>query len=118
MHGPVVRNHGHDLNKKVRSLGLKSALSSKAKLGKLMIIDALKSDGKSSTLKKSLDMLGLKNVLFITGENEDLNFMRAASNIIHIDVLSHAGLNVYDIIRKDNLIIADDAIKLLEGRFA
>ena len=116
-HGPVVHSHSHSLNKKVRLLGLRSALSAKAKLGKLVILENVKCDGKSASLKKKLDAMGFKNLLVITGDAVDVNFQRAASNIIHVDLLSHAGLNVYDIVRKDNLIITDDAIKLLEGRF-
>ena len=116
-HGPVVHSHSHSLNKKVRLLGLRSALSAKAKVGKLFILENVKCDGKSASLKKKLDAMGFKNLLVITGDSVDLNFQRAANNIIHVDLLSHAGLNVYDIVRKDNLIITDDAVKLLEGRF-
>ena len=116
-HGPVVHSHSHSLNKKVRLLGLRSALSAKARLGKLFILENIKCDGKSASLKKKLDAMGFKNLLVITGDSVDLNFQRAANNIIHVDLLSHAGLNVYDIVRKDNLIITDDAVKLLEGRF-
>ncbi len=116
-HGPVVHSHSHSLNKKVRLLGLRSALSAKARLGKLFILENVKCDGKSASLKKKLDAMGFKNLLVITGNSVDLNFQRAANNIIHVDLLSHAGLNVYDIVRKDNLIITDDAVKLLEGRF-
>ncbi|MDB9870317.1 50S ribosomal protein L4 [Alphaproteobacteria bacterium] len=116
-HGPVVHSHSHSLNKKVRLLGLRSALSAKAKLGKLFILENVKCDGKSASLKKKLDAMGFKNILVITGDSVDLNFQRAANNIIHVDLLSHAGLNVYDIVRKDNLIITDDAVKLLEERF-
>ena len=116
-HGPVVHSHSHSLNKKVRLLGLRSALSAKARLGKLFILENGKCDGKSASLKKKLDAMGFKNLLVITGDSVDLNFQRAANNIIHVDLLSHAGLNVYDIVRKENLIITDDAVKLLEGRF-
>ena len=116
-HGPVVHSHSHSLNKKVRLLGLRSALSAKAKVGKLFILENVKCDGKSASLKKKLDAMGFKNLLVITGDSVDLNFQRAANNIIHVDLLSHAGLNVYDIVRKENLIITDDAVKLLEGRF-
>ena len=96
---------------------MRSALSAKAKLGKLFILENVKCDGKSASLKKKLDAMGFKNLLVITGDSVDLNFQRAANNIIHVDLLSHAGLNVYDIVRKDNLIITDDAVKLLEERF-
>ena len=116
-HGPVVHSHSHSLNKKVRLLGLKSALSDKAKLGKLIILENSKCDGKSSNLKKKLDVMGLSKVLVITGQELDQNFIRAANNIKHVDILSHAGLNVYDIVRSENLVIINDAVKLLEERF-
>jgi large subunit ribosomal protein L4 len=115
-HGPVVHSHSHSLNKKVKLLGLKSALSDKHKLGKLTILEGSKCDGKSSSLKKKLDIMGLQNVLIISGKDIDKNFIRAASNIMNIDVLSYEGLNVYDIIRKENLVIIDDALKFVEER--
>lgn len=115
-HGPVVHSHSHSLNKKIKMLGLKSALSDKFKLGRLTILDGSKCDGKSSNLKKSLDVMGLKNVLIISGKDIDQNFIRAANNIMNIDVLSYEGLNVYDIVRKENLVIIDDAVKYVEER--
>ena len=116
-HGPVVHSHAHSLNKKVRMLGLRSALSDKAKLGKIVVLEGSKCDGKSSSLKKKLDLMGMSNALVIVGNKVEQNFIQAANNIKHIDVLVHSGLNVYDIIRKDNLIIIDDAVKLVEERF-
>jgi large subunit ribosomal protein L4 len=115
-HGPVVHSHSHSLNKKIKLLGLKSALSDKLKLGKLIILEGSKCDGKSSSLKKKLDIMGLQNALFISGKDVDQNFIRAASNIMNIDVLSYEGLNVYDIVRKENLVIIDDAVKFVEER--
>jgi large subunit ribosomal protein L4 len=115
-HGPVIHSHSHSLNKKIKLLGLKSALSDKFKLGRLTILESSKCDGKSSSLKKKLDVMGLQNVLVISGKDVDQNFIRAASNIINIDVLSYEGLNVYDIVRKENLVIFDDAIKFVEER--
>jgi large subunit ribosomal protein L4 len=115
-HGPVIHSHSHSLNKKIKLHGLKSALSDKVKLGKLTVLEGSKCDGKSSSLKKKLDVMGLKNVLIISGNDIDQNFIRAASNLINIDVLSYKGLNVYDIIRKDNLVIIDDAVKSVEER--
>merc|ERR1711988_1181123 len=102
-HGPVVHSHSHRLNKKVRKLGLKSALSDKFKLGKLIILEASKSDGKTSSLKKSLDKMGINNALIISGNDVDDKFIKAAKNISNLDILSHHGLNVYDIIKRDNL---------------
>ena len=116
-HGPVVHSHAHSLNKKVRMLGLRSALSDKAKLGKIVVLEGSKCDGKSSSLKKKLDLMGMSNALVIVGNKVEQNFIQAANNIKHIDVLVHSGLNVYDIIRKENLIIIDDAVKLVEERF-
>jgi len=115
-HGPIVHSHSHKLNKKVKQLGLKSALSDKLKLGKLIILEGSKCDGKSSTLKKKLDSMGLKNVLVVSGKDIDQNFIRAANNIMNVDILPHQGLNVYDIVKRDNLIIIDDALKFVEER--
>ena len=115
-HGPVIRSHAHNINKKVRKLGLKSALSNKFKLGKLIILETSKSDGKTSTLKKNLDKIGINNALIIAGNDVDDKFIQAVNNIKNLDVLSHNGLNVYDIVKKDNLIIIDDALKLVEER--
>jgi large subunit ribosomal protein L4 len=117
-HGPVVHSHSHRLNKKVKKLGIKSALSDKFKLGKLVILDSLKCDGKTSSLKKNFDKLGVDNALIISGEKVDENFIKASSNIKNLDILSYQGLNVYDIIKKDNLIIVDDALKLIEERLS
>ena len=115
-HGPVVHSHTHSLNKKVRKLGLKSVLSNKFKSGKLIILETSKSDGKTSTLKKNLNKIGVNNALIISGKEADENFIRAASNIRNIDILSHRGLNVYDVVKKDNLIIIVDALKFVEER--
>ena len=114
--GPIVHSHSHKLNKKVKQLGLKSALSDKLKLGKLIILEGSKCDGKSSTLKKKLDSMGLKNALVVSGNDIDQNFIRAANNIMNVDILPHQGLNVYDIVKRDNLIIIDDALKFVEER--
>ena len=115
-HGPVVHSHEHSLNKKVRKLGLRSALSNKFKLGKLIILESSKSDGKTSTLMKSLNKMGVNNALIVSGDEVDQNLIRAAANIKNLDVLSHHGLNVYDVVKKDNLIITDDALKFVEER--
>jgi large subunit ribosomal protein L4 len=116
VHGPVVRDHGHSLQKKVRALGLKSALSAKARDGKLMVIDSLKSDGKTASLKGKLAKMGLENALIIGGERLDEKFQRAANNIPHIDVLPQAGINVYDILRRDVLVLTKDSAAHLEER--
>ena len=115
-HGPIVHSHSHKLNKKIKQLGLKSALSDKLKLGKLIILEGSKCDGKSSTLKKKFGAMGLKNILVVSGKDIDQNFIRAANNIMNVDILPHQGLNVYDIVKRDNLIIIDDALKFVEER--
>ena len=116
VHGPVVRDHGHSLQKKVRALGLKSALSAKARDGKLLIVDELKSDGKTASLKGKLEKLGLSNALIIGGAELDQQFQRAANNIPLVDVLPQAGANVYDILRRDVLVLTKDSAAHLEER--
>lgn len=116
VHGPVNRDHGHSLQKKVRSLGLKSALSTKARDGKLIIIDDLKSDGKTASLKGQLAKMGLQNALIIGGAALDDKFQRAANNIPNVDVLPQAGANVYDILRRDVLVLTKDSATHLEER--
>ena len=116
VHGPVVRSHGHDLPKKVRKLGLRSILSAKAAAGKLIIIDKLQSDGRTSTLKAKLNSLGASNALVVGGETLESEFVRAASNIPLIDVLPSQGLNVYDVVRRDTLIMTKEAVGFTEER--
>lgn len=117
-HGPVVRDHGFSLQKKVRQLGLKSALSSKARDGKLIIIDKLASDGKTATLKTTLAKCGIENALIIGGAEIDALFSRAASNIPLLDVLPQQGINVYDILRRDTLVLTKDSVAHLEERLS
>ncbi len=116
VHGPVVRSHGHSLNKKVRSLGMKSALSAKQAAGKLIVVDSLAADGKTASLKAQLSALGATNALIIGGEKVDEMFGRAAANIAHVDVLPQQGINVYDVIRRDTLVLSKDAVAYLEER--
>ena len=116
VHGPHVRDHGHSLQKKVRALGLKSALSAKARDGKLIVIDQLKSDGKTASLKGKLAKMGLDNALIIGGAELDEKFQRAANNIPMVDVLPQAGANVYDILRRDVLVLTKDSAAHLEER--
>ena len=116
VHGPVLRDHGHSLQKKVRSLGLKSALSAKARDGKLIVVDDLKSDGKTASLKGKFAKMGLENALIIGGVELDESFKRAANNIPHIDVLPQAGINVYDILRRDVLVLTKDSAAHIEER--
>ena len=120
VHGPVVRDHGYSLPKKVRQLGLKSALSAKAAEGKMIVIDELKSDGKNgaktAALKAKLAKLGAENALFIGGAELDGNFVKAAGNLPFVDVLPQQGINVYDILRRDVLVLSKDAVAQIEER--
>ncbi len=117
-HGPHPRSHEHSLQKKVRRLGLKSALSVKATEGKLVILDELKSDGKTAKLKSKLIKLGLENALIIGGGAVDEKFLRAARNIPLIDVLPQQGVNVYDILRREVLVLTKDSAAHLEERLS
>ena len=115
--GPVVRDHSHDLTKKFRKLGLKTALSAKAKEGNLIIIDEVKlSSPKTKDLKDKLAVCGLVNCLFIDGKEVDINFALASRNIVGVDVLPTIGANVYDILKKDKLVLTKDAVSCLEER--
>jgi large subunit ribosomal protein L4 len=116
-HGPVVRSHAIDLPKKVRALGLKHALSSKAKDGALVVLDAAKLDAfKTAALRARFDKLGLKNALIITGAEVDNAFKLAARNIPNVDVLPNAGLNVYDVLRRHTLVLTREAVEAIEAR--
>lgn len=115
--GPVVRSHAHDLPKKVRRLALKTALSSKQAEGKLVVLEAAKSDsGKTKDLAARLDKLGWNSVLVIDGPAIDEKFRRAAANIPGIDLLPQQGANVYDILRRDVLVLTREAVQHLEAR--
>ena len=115
--GPTPRSHGHDLPKKVRKLGLKHALSAKARDGSLVILDAATSDGKTAALSKQVKNLGWKRVLIIDGTSVDEAFASAARNITGLDILPTAGANVYDILKRDTLVITKAGVKALEARF-
>lgn len=115
--GPVVREHGHSLPKKVRKLALKSALSAKQADGKLIILDEVKlSDPKTRALLDKLGKLGLSDALIVGGGAIDVNFAKAAKNIAKIDVLPSQGANVYDILRRDTLVLTREAVETLEAR--
>ena len=117
-HGPVARSHEHDLPKKVRALGLKHALSAKAKASSLIVVDELKlAEGKTKVLAANLTKLGLTNALVIAGAEVDQNFRLAAANIPNIDVLPVQGINVYDILRRGTLVLSRAAVEALEERF-
>ena len=115
--GPVVRDHSFDLTKKFRKLGLKTALSAKAKAGNLVVIDEAKlSAPKTKDLQAKLNACGLTNCLFIDGKEVDVNFALASRNIAGIDILPTIGANVYDILKKDKLVLTKDAVSCLEER--
>ena len=116
VHGPVVRDHGHDLPKKVRKLGLRSVLSAKAASGKLLIVDNLQSDGKTASLRAKLHALGVSNALIIGDEKLDNQFAQAAANIPLVDVLPSQGINVYDAVRRDILVMTKEAVNYVEER--
>ncbi len=116
--GPVVRSHAHDLPKKVRVLALKHALSDKARGDKLIVLaDAAVKEPKTKALAASLAKLGLSNALFIDGAEVGANFAMAARNITDIDVLPVQGINVYDILRRDTLVLTKAAVEGLTERF-
>jgi large subunit ribosomal protein L4 len=117
VHGPVVRDHGYDLQKKVRRLGLISALSQKQAEGKLVVIDAATAAPKTKELAAKLKVLGWTNTLFID-HAVDANFLRASANIHRVDVLPTAGANVYDILQHDLLVLTTAAIEGLKERLA
>ena len=115
--GPVVRDHGHNLPKKVRKLAMKSALSAKQADGKLVVVDEVKlGDPKTKGLIDKLGKLGLSDALIVGGAEVDGNFAKAASNIAKIDVLPSQGANVYDILRRDTLVLTREAVETLEAR--
>ena len=117
-HGPVARSHETDLPKKVRALGLRHALSAKAKSSDLIIVDDLTAaDAKTKALLAQFAGLGLENALVIGGAEIDSNFRNAASNIPQIDVLPVQGINVYDILRRNKLVLSKAAVEALEERF-
>jgi large subunit ribosomal protein L4 len=116
--GPVVRSHAHDLPKKVRALALRHALSAKAKDGGLILIDnATIKDAKTKTLTGHFSGLGLTNALIIDGAEVHNGFAAAARNIPNIDVLPIQGINVYDILRRQKLVLTRAAVDALEARF-
>ncbi|PCD75966.1 50S ribosomal protein L4 [Pseudothioclava arenosa] len=115
--GPTPRSHAHDLPKKFRALGLKHALSSKAKAGNLVVLDSAEmAEAKTAQLAKAAKELGWKRVLIIDGAAVNENFAKAARNIEGIDVLPSMGANVYDILRRDTLVITKAGIEALEAR--
>ena len=115
--GPTPRSHAHDLTKKFRALGLKHALSAKATAGNLVVIEnADVAEAKTKALAATVKNLGWKRVLVIDGAEVNANFAKAARNIAGVDVLPSIGANVYDILRRDTLVLTKSAVEALEAR--
>jgi len=114
--GPTPRSHAHDLPKKVRTLGLKHALSAKAKEGSLVILDKASSSGKTAELAKQVKNLGWKRALVIDGAEVNGDFAQAARNIEGLDILPTIGANVYDILKRDTLVLTKAGVEALEAR--
>ena len=116
--GPKPRSHAIDLPKKVRALALRHALSAKVKAGEVLVLDkAASADGKTKGLKQAFEKLELTNALIIDGAEIEVGFARAARNIPNIDVLPVQGINVYDIMRRDVLVLTKAAVEALAERF-
>jgi len=115
--GPQPRSHAHDLPKKFRALGLRHALSAKAKAGELVIVDSVAmAEAKTALLAKAVQERGWKRVLVIDGASVDANFALAARNIEGVDVLPTIGANVFDILKRDTLVITKAGVEALEAR--
>ena len=114
--GPVPRSHAHELPKKVRKLGLKHALSAKAKAGELVVIESADGISKTKELAKQVRDLGWKRALIIDGSEVNAEFARAAANIEGLDVLPSMGANVYDILKRDTLVLTKAGVEALEAR--
>jgi large subunit ribosomal protein L4 len=114
--GPTPRSHGHALTKKFRKLGLRHALSAKMKTGSVVIIDDATSDGKTAALAKQVKSMGWKRALVIDGATVNEQFLQAARNIDGLDILPTMGANVYDILKRDTLVITKAGVEALEAR--
>ena len=114
--GPTPRSHAHDLPKKVRTLGLKHALSAKAKEGALVIIDKATASGKTAEVAKQVKEVGWKKALVIDGAEVNNDFAQAARNIEGLDILPTIGANVYDILKRDTLVLTKAGVEALEAR--
>lgn len=118
-HGPRARVFDQSLNKKIRALGLRTALSAKHAEGKLMVVDNLAlGEAKTKTLLAKLAGLGIARGLFIDGETVNANFKLACSNLYKVDVMPAMGANVYDIVNHDTLVLTKSALEKLEARLA
>lgn len=114
VHGPTPRDHAHSLNKKTRLLAMKTALSTKVANGQLVVVkDAALKSHKTKPMAEALAKMGISNAVIVTGKEIDANFDRATNNIPCVDVFSTAGANVYDILRRENLILTQEAVDTL-----
>jgi len=119
MFGPVLRDHAHKLPKKVRKLALKSALSAKQAEGKLAVVESLKlGSARTRVLAERLGRLGWSSALVIDGDEVDAGFARAARNLVEVQVMPQQGANVYDILRRDQLVLTRSAVENLQARLA
>ena len=117
-HGPKPRSHAIGMPKKMRALALRHALSAKAKAGELMVLDKAElKEARTRAVREAFGKLGLDNVLVIDGAEVNADFARAARNLPQVDVLPVAGINVYDILRRHNLVLTKAAVEALEERF-
>ncbi|MEM6489980.1 MAG: 50S ribosomal protein L4 [Pseudomonadota bacterium] len=117
--GPVPRSHAHDLPKKVRALGLKMALSAKAREGKVVVLDkAALAEGKTKVLRAKIEGLGWRSALVIDGPALDENFERAARNLDSVHLMAGAGANVYDILKNDTLVLTRAGLEAVVARFS
>ena len=108
--------HGHDLPQKFRKLGLRHALSAKAKAGELVVIESAEAEGKTAALAKQVANLGWKRALVIDGATVNEGFLKASKNIEGLDILPSMGANVYDILKRDTLVLTKAAVEALEAR--
>ncbi len=111
-----MRSHGHDLPKKFRKLGLRHALSAKAKAGELVVIENAEAEGKTAALAKQVANLGWKRALVIDGATVNEGFLKASKNIEGLDILPSMGANVYDILKRDTLVLTKAGVEALEAR--
>ncbi len=117
MHGPVVRSHEIEMPKKLRALALKSALSAKAAEGKLVVLkETVATSHKTKDMAKAMGAFGVESGLIVCGEEIDVNFARATNNLPRVDVIPVSGINVYDILRRDVLILSEAAVNSLTQR--
>ena len=117
VHGPVERSFSHSLTKKIRTIGLKSAISSRARDGNLIVVDKLVSDGKTASLISTFSKLGIKSALIIEEGDASKEFVRALSNIPNVNIIKTIGANVYDILKHKQLVLTKLSIVKLQERF-